>query len=60
MQLLPDRLPVGPQLMSELCDIDLWQAASCEDHIIASIPQCSHQAGHIAGAQAPHSQMHSI
>ena len=60
MQLLPDRISMGPQIMSELRDIDLWQAASCEDHVIAIIPQCSHQAGHTAGAQAPHSQTHSI
>ena len=34
MQLLPDRTPMGPQVMSELCDINLGQVASCEDHII--------------------------
>ena len=58
--LLPDCCPMGPQIVYELCDFDLWQAASGQDHVMANIPQCSHQAGHIAKAQIPHSQMHSI
>ena len=47
MQLQPDLIPTSPQIMAELCDINLWQAASRQNHIISKNPQRSHQPSHI-------------
>ena len=60
MQLLPDSTPVGPQIMCELCDVNLWQAATCRDHVIGNNLQRSHQTSSIPGAQAHHSRTHSL
>ena len=37
----PDCIPMDAQIVSELCDVDLWQAASCQDYVVANIPLCT-------------------
>ena len=54
MQLLPDLIPTSPHLMAKLSD--LWQAASCQNHIIANNPERSHELRHISRAHTNHNR----
>ena len=59
MQLLPDCIPMGPQIGFELYDISSAELPATNSMSEPAFLQCSHQDCHKVNRQSPHIKLHS-